>query len=172
MTSPARSADDITTAGRYLDRHAHLPPAFMTVGGAVCVILGGLAAAVTGPLGLSNGSWLAAYLVLVCGVGSCAIGFVQARSTPMPSVRAWTQLSCWLVGNVGVIVGSLTGIPAAVDAGALLLAIALLLALAHAGRTAVGPAGALTRWAYRCLLLLLLISVPVGALLAHLKVAG
>jgi len=41
----------------------------MTVGGAGCVIVGGLVAAVTGPSGLEQGSWLAAYSVLVCGVG-------------------------------------------------------------------------------------------------------
>lgn len=185
MTSSVR-----TTAASGADgvwRPAVLLPKLMMVGGWGCVILGGLAAAVTGPLGLRNGSWLAAYLVLVCGVGSFAIGAVQARSAPTP-VRAWIQLSCWAVGNIAVIAGSLTGIPAVVDSGVVLLVIALLVALAHALRPAhptgrrstdddiaglpPAPIGRLVGWVYRCLLVLMIVSAPVGAVLAHLRSAA
>jgi len=149
----------------------------MTVGGAGCVIVGGLVAAVTGPSGLEQGSWLAAYLVLVCGVGGYAIGAVQARpeSPPMPPARTWTQLTCWGVGNAAVITGSLTGVTVLVDAGAVLLVVALMIALVRAGWR--GPpvlrlGGGLVGWAYRCLLVILMISAPVGAVLAHMRSTG
>jgi len=149
----------------------------MTVGGAGCVIVGGLVAAVTGPSGLEQGSWLAAYLVLVCGVGGYAIGAMQARpeSPPMPPARTWTQLTCWGVGNAAVITGSLTGVPVLVDAGGVLLVVALMIALVRAGWR--GPpvlrlGGGLVGWAYRCLLVILMISAPVGAVLAHMRSTG
>ncbi len=175
MTSPVRATDGVALDPRAAGRTADLASTTMMVGGAACVILGGLAAAVIGPLELGNGSWLAAYLVLVCGVGSCTIGAAQARSAPTSVRWAWAQLSCWTVGNLAVITGSLVGIPAVVDAGALLLVIVLLLALVHTAspsrsdhRTLV-PAGRLIRWGYRCLLVLLMVSAPVGAVLAHLR---
>ncbi len=65
----------------------------MVVLGALFIVLGGLVAAVTGPLDLVQGSWLAAYLVLVCGVAQFAIGTMQAAqnrgSDPMPRPRGW-----------------------------------------------------------------------------------
>lgn len=139
------------------------------------MILGGLVAAVTGPLGLAKGSWLAAYLVLVCGVASCAIGAAQARSGPasMRSPRTWMLLGCWGAGNVAVIAGSLTAVPVVVDCGAALLVIALVLALADAGRSAWLPtrSGRLIGWTYRGMLVFLMISTLVGAVLAHLRSA-
>jgi hypothetical protein len=53
MTSPVPNRD--------------LPAEILIFVGASCVVLGGLVAAFTGPLQLTDGSWLAAYLVLVCG---------------------------------------------------------------------------------------------------------
>lgn len=41
------------------------PATILTATGVGCVVLGGVIAAVTGPLDLAHGSWLAAYLVLV-----------------------------------------------------------------------------------------------------------
>ena len=46
--------------------------------GSVGVVLGGLLAAVTGPLALPMGSWAAAYLVLVVGVGQIVLAGGQA----------------------------------------------------------------------------------------------
>jgi hypothetical protein len=173
---PAAAVDEQTDVAR-----------FMVAGGAGCVILGGLVAAITGPLGLENGSWLAAYLVLVCGVGAYATGTMQARPapTPTPQARSLTQLGCWSLGNAAVITGAMTGIAIIVDAGVPLLVIALALALADALRrdrptesphqTAGNPApgsNRLTGWAYRSLLLVLMISAPVGAVLAHLRNAA
>lgn len=171
---PADAVDEQTAGAR-----------FMVIGGAGCVILGGLVAAVTGPLGLENGGWLAAYLVLVCGVGAYAIGTMQARPGPTPMPRAWrlTQLGCWSLGNVAVITGAMTRVSGIVDAGVPLLVIALAVALADAlrhdrpdesrdqaaGSPVAGSMKRLTGWAYRILLVVLMISAPVGAVLAHLR---
>lgn len=134
---------------------------------AVFVVLGGLVAAVTDPLALDKGSWLAAYLVLVCGVAQHVMALRRARGrTPGASPGgAWAQLGLWNAGNAAVVAGSLAGVPGAVDAGSALLVGALALAL-RADRTVPGPD--LRAWVYRGMLLVLLVSIPVGAVLAHL----
>lgn len=142
-------------------------PVFFGVG-ACCVVAGGLVAAVTDPLGLAKGSWLAAYLVLVAGVAQCAVGWAQERlaMTPVPAARWWTQLVCWNVGNALVIAGTLLAVPGVVDAGGLGLLGTLALAL-HAVRRAHGG---LVLWGYRALLTVVAVSVPVGLVLARLRV--
>ncbi|NLE78462.1 MAG: hypothetical protein GX610_02600 [Rhodococcus sp.] len=130
-----------------------------------CVVLGGVIAAVTGPFDLAHGSWLAAYLVLVGGVAQCAMGLARVwNPSPQPTWWAWTQLGSWNLGNVAVIVGTLTALPLVVDLGSVGLVVALVIAL-HAPR--VGSGAAL--WTYRALLLLLALSIPVGVVLAHLR---
>ncbi|MEP6559608.1 MAG: hypothetical protein ABJD68_00830 [Nakamurella sp.] len=147
----------------------------LVFGGSCCVLLGGAVAAVTGPLGLAKGSWLAAYLVLVCGVGTRSMGVMQSRSPggPMPAGRGWTQLASWLVGNAAVIAGSLLGVAGIVDAGALLLVVAVVMALIDTTRptplAAPGSSRWVMAWGYRCLLVLLIISIPIGSILAHLR---
>src|SRR5699024_5751274 len=135
--------------------------------GVVCVVLGGLVAAVTGPLDLAKGSWAAAYLVLVCGTASCAIGTAQTRLTvrPIPPALARSQAAAWGLGNAAVIAGTLTGLRLMAAAGALLLGAALGIAL---GLTR-GAARALPLRAYRAALFVLLVSVPIGMILAHLR---
>ena len=56
------------------------------------IVLGGLVAAVTGPLHFDRGSWLAAYLVLVCGVAQCAIG--RQRLVLEPHSSQWHGSGC------------------------------------------------------------------------------
>jgi len=135
---------------------------------ALSVIAGGLVAAVTGPLALTQGSWLAAYLVLVCGVGGFGIGTMQAHSaTPLSPWLAWMQLCAWAAGNAAVIVGSLTGVPLGVDVGVVLLEVALVVALfAAPGGAVVGLAKS---WAYRGLLMVLIFSAPIGSVLSHMR---
>lgn len=146
------------------------PSTAMVVAGSGCVVAGGLTAAATGPLTLDHGSWLAAYLVLVCGVSSCAIGTVQARPAepPMPTGLAWVQLGSWWLGNAAVITGAVTDTPWVVDAAVAPLMLALAVALTdtvRSGRPA--SSGRLARWAYRGLLVALVVSAPIGAVLAH-----
>jgi len=73
-----------------------------------------------------------------------------------------------VIAGFAVIAGSLTGVPVLVDAGAVLLVTGLVIALAHAVRRAP-PVPRLVGWPYRCLLAFLMISAPVGAVLAHLR---
>ena len=152
------------------------PATILTTIGVCSVVLGGLVAAVTGPLDLAHGSWLAAYLVLVGGVAQCAMGQARFRR---PQVilprRSWAQIGCWNVGNAVVIGGTLAGEPLAVDVGSALLVIALAIAF-HAARpsaeatgSAAGEMSALVGHAYRVLLLVLAVSIPVGVALAHLR---
>lgn len=146
------------------------PSTAMVVTGSGCVVAGGLTAAATGPLTLDHGSWLAAYLVLVCGASSYAIGTVQARPVE-PAMRtglAWAQLGSWWLGNAAVITGALTDTPPVVNAAVAPLVLALAVALADTlrpGRQA--SASRPSRWAYRGLLMALVVSAPIGAVLAH-----
>lgn len=157
----------LLTVAKPQARPAPTGPGPLFIAGVACVLLGGLTAAFTGPLDLTKGSWAAAYLVLVCGAASCAIAAAQARprTEPIGPNATRVQAAAWALGNAAVLAGTLTGIPLAVDAGAALLLTALGLALALTRSAAPG----LVRTAYRLALVALLLSVPVGVVLAHLR---
>lgn len=186
MTTPAdeqSTAGWASSAGRSAytthDEQGHaLSRTVLTGIGGCCVVVGGLVAAVTGPLDLTHGSWLAAYLVLVGGVAQYAMGHARRLSDVVRSHRRpiWAQIGGWNLGNALVITGTLASEPLAVDVGSVLLVAALAIAL-HAARPTTGPA---TRpaadrmprpaaWAYRALLLVLLVSIPAGAAISHLR---
>lgn len=138
------------------------------VAGLIAVIVGGLVSAVAGPTGFAEGSWVAAYLVLVAGVAQAGLGTGQALlAAALPSRRRRrAQLVLYNVANLAVLVGTLTGSVAAVLAGGVLLLAALALFL-----TAVRPART-HRWhlaGYRGLVVLLGVSVPVGLALSVLR---
>lgn len=138
--------------------------------GAALVVAGGLVAAITSPLALAKGSWLAAYLVLVCGVAQCVLA-VQDRAlaaTDASAVRLRASLVGWNTGNALVIVGVLAATPIVVDLGGILL-LAVLIASAMATRS-----HSASRWVvlYRVGLGLLIVSIPIGLTLAHLRAAG
>lgn len=141
--------------------------AFLVVGGA-CIVAGGLVAAVTEPLGLAHGSWAAAYLVLVGGVAQIALGTSQraliGRETPTPVLL--TELTAWNLGSAFVIGGTLVGNPVIVDAGGVSLVVALAV-LARTVRGGAGPRWAV--WTYRGVLAVLLASIPIGLVLAHVR---
>ncbi len=135
---------------------------------ALSVVAGGLVAAVTGPLEWAQGSWLAAYLVLVCGVGGFGIGIIQKRAAAgLPSVWARTQLGSWVGGNAAVIVGSLSAFPLGVDVGVVLLGGALVIALIRS--PGIAEIGHLRSGGYRALLTVLILSAPIGSVLSHLR---
>ncbi|AXH97905.1 hypothetical protein DV701_04080 [Ornithinimicrobium avium] len=136
----------------------------MLVLGALSVVAGGLVAAVTAPLGLAHGSWAAAYLVLVCGVASVAVGAAQTWLTArrVPSRAAAAQVLAWVAGNAGVLGGTLAGSSAVVVVGGVLLVVALLLALVAVLRVRHPLLG----WAYRVVLAVVVVSVPVGLVLS------
>jgi hypothetical protein len=149
----------------------------LTAIGICSVVLGGLVAAVTEPLDLAHGSWLAAYLVLVGGVAQCAMGQARFRRPDvMRPRRGWAQIGCWNVGNALVIGATLAGEPLAVDLGSAVLLVALAIAWRDArsdagsvAHSSAGWAAALAVDAYRTLLLVLAASIPVGMALSQLR---
>ena len=136
--------------------------------GFIAIIGGGLVAAVTRPTGFTEGSWVAAYLVLVAGVAQVGLGVGQALLAPVvPSgrLRGW-QLSVYNVANAAVIGGTLIESVAVVVAGGVLLFVALILFLAAVRRSRTHS------WylaAYRMLVAILAVSIPVGVALSVLR---
>lgn len=135
----------------------------------VGVITGGLVAAVTGPLALEHGSWAAAFQVLVGGVLQAGLGVSQhalAARRPSPGMLR-AELLTWNLGCLAVIVGTMLSSPWIVDVGGLLLVVTIVLMIRAVGRGAKGPVWA--SWTYRAVLVLTVVSIPIGLLLAHLR---
>jgi hypothetical protein len=142
------------------------PATIFVIVGSCFVVVGGLVAAVTGPLKVDHGSWLAAYLVLVCGAAQCAIGIAQPRLAALP-LRArsyWIELICWNVGNAAVITGTLAAVPIVADIGGVLLLIPLVVTIRAAWTSSRRPLS----WGYRATMGVLIVSIPIGLTLAHL----
>ncbi|MCF8568946.1 hypothetical protein L5G32_01525 [Gordonia sp. HY002] len=139
-----------------------------TAAGAAFVVVGGLVAAVASPLDLAKGSWLAAYLVLVCGVALIVIGVAQQQlTTAVPTPMQMWQLAGWGVSNALVIAGSLSSIPLITDAGSIVL-FATLVLTAWLGRGLLGARRA-AGYVYITVLIVLAVSVPIGSVLAHAR---
>lgn len=137
--------------------------------GTSAVLAGGVVAAVTGPTGFDAGSWVAAYLVLVCGVSQLALGAGLAvlPGTPPAGSAVLAQLLVWNAGCAAVVLGTLVEVPVVTSLGGL----ALVVVLARALR-AVGPGRPeVSGWVllFRTLCWFVLVSVPVGLLLAWLR---
>lgn len=135
--------------------------------GIVCVVAGGLVAAVTAMAPSEQGSWVAAYLVLVAGVAQAALGAGQALLAPAPPSRRVmaSEFAAWNAGNAAVLVGTLVDVMPVVDAGGGLLVIALALWIAEVhGVSRHGDWGLRL---YRLLVGLLLVSILIGLLLAR-----
>jgi hypothetical protein len=141
-------------------RRAAAPFVFL---GSACVIGGGLASAATAPSATLHSAWAVAYLVLVAGVAQIVLGIAQVAmaATVPPRLLLGTQLATWNVGNAAVLVGTLTNVMPLTDLGGALLVVALALVLAaiRAGR------GGRAATVLRLLVLLLLVSIPVGLVL-------
>ena len=150
-------------------RSAALP--FAAVG-AACIVAGGLVAAVSAPAPSEHASWAAAYLVLVVGAAQAARGVGQALlALRVPSRRnVAVQFTAWNLGNAAVLTGTLAGITTLVDTGGALLVVALLLLL-RGVRTGREPRTWLL-WAFRLLAAVLLISIPIGLVLARTRPGG
>ncbi|HEY6800038.1 MAG TPA: hypothetical protein VI121_05300 [Agromyces sp.] len=138
--------------------------------GAALVVAGGLVAAVTSPLALAKGSWLAAYLVLVCGVAQCMLASQRPTGTSMDAAtgRLRLMLVGWNAGNALVIVGVLTAIPIVVDVGGVVLLAVLVTSLVETRHAAASARIVLLRVA----LVLLIASIPIGLVLAHARAAS
>ena len=127
--------------------------------GVACVIAGGLVAAVTSIAPTEHLTWSSAYLVLVAGVAQVGLGLGQEILPPRPPSQRLSivELALWNVGT-------LAGTAAAVDAGGALLVVTLAL-VGYASR------GAAQTWlshGFRALIVILLVSIPVGLVLARI----
>lgn len=135
--------------------------------GAISIVAGGLVAAVTAISPTRHASWAAGYLVLVVGVAQVGIGAGQALLAPNTPSRGLitAELLSWVIGNAGVIAGTLMNRTTLVDLGGALLAISLVLfilgARGHTGRA---------RWPlylYRLLITVVLVSIPIGLIISR-----
>ena len=164
----AASPPDPIPANHRGSRVTDRPESILFIVGSCCVVVGGLVAAIAAPLKLDHGSWLAAYLVLVCGVAQCAIG-TQSQLAALP-VRAWSywiELICWNVGNAAVITGTLAGLPIVADIGGVPLLIALVVTI----RVVRTSSRRLLSCGYRAAMGALIVSIPIGLTLAQLHPA-
>lgn len=134
--------------------------------GLVCIVAGGVVSAATAYGPSEHSAWAVAYLVLVAGVAQLGLGLGQALLAPStPTGRTvLAELLAWNVGNAAVLVGTLAGLAALVDVGAVLLLAALVVFV-------LGVGGGAEQWkwplyAFRTLVLILLISMPIGVVLA------
>jgi hypothetical protein len=149
---------------------AYLPFAVIGTG---CVVAGGLVAAFSALAPSEHASWAAAYLVLVAGVVQVGLGAGQAVFAPgVPRWLIVAQAVGWNVGNASVLAGTLLGVAALGDAGGGLLAATLFLFVRGVGAGAAPLDSGSRRWllrGYRLLVLLVLVSIPVGLVLARLR---
>ncbi len=171
MTPPTRRAVAPCGGALRAVRGPELLPFLMA--GLVCVIGGGLVAAVTAPTASEHSSWAAAYLVLVGGVAQAGLGLGQAlfAAPTGPGVTA-TEVAGWNLGNAAVLVGTLLNLTPLVDVGGALLVVTLaLLARGLRPSSTVPVHGARRYWlhAYRLLVVILLVSIPVGLVLVRVR---
>lgn len=139
------------------------------------VVVGGLVSAVVAHDPTEKPVWASAYLVLVMGIAQ--IGLVLGRAllparVPSPRTVALEFLVFGL-GNAGVVLGTLIDAVWLVDVGGALLVVALALMVwgvrspADAARVDRSPWLTRLRWCYRVLVVVLLVSIPVGLVLAR-----
>jgi hypothetical protein len=136
------------------------------------IVAGGLVAAIDSAAPIAHGPWLAAYLVLVCGVSQLILGFGQiALRGAHPSRRTRrAQLALWNLGNLAVAGGVLAGSAALVTIGSLMLLVGLARFAAGAG---LGRRGARAcALAYHAVVVGLAVSVIIGSALAGAAPGG
>lgn len=146
--------------------------------GTASVIAGGLLSAATATSPTRQLAWLVAYLVLVVGVAQIGLGAGQAWLADGPiggrAPSGWSgggwllsvEFALFALGNAGVALGTLATVPVLVDAGGVLLVAALVLFLWGVRRS---RRGGWLRYLYRALVVILLLSIPIGLLLAQLR---
>lgn len=136
--------------------------------GVLCVIAGGLVAAVTAPVASEQTSWASAYLVLVVGVAQVGLGLGSSALAPRPPSRISQvgTLALWNLGNGSVLAGVLLDLTTLIDIGGGALVIALVIAL-RTVRRSMGPT--LLIRAYWLLVAILALSIPVGLVLSRIR---
>ena len=160
--SPEAPSPGLLTAAQWRAMRA-----FVLVG-SIAIIAGGLTAAITRPAGVAAGTWVAAYLVLVVGVAQLGLGLGQALlagGVPATTYRRW-EFALFNLGNLGVLVGTVTEIVAPVMAGGAILLVSLLLFIA-AVRRSRGHRRHLIM--YRLLVAVIAVSIPIGLTMSFLR---
>lgn len=139
--------------------------ALFAAGGA-SIVAGGLVAAVTGPTKWAHGSWVAAFLVLVAGVAQIGVAAGQAHFARHATTVAFTAMECVLFNAscMTVIAGTLLSTPLLVTIGSVPLVAALGMSMFSVRGSGGQPP--LLLWLYRVLLAVVLISIPIGSVLA------
>ena len=138
----------------------------LLVAGGAAIVAGGLVAAITGPTSWEHGSWVAAFLVLVAGVAQIGVAAGQALLASDVVSRAVVAVEClsWNVGCLLVVAGTLLSSPTTVTIGSAPLVAVLGMSTVAVSRSGGRPSRWL--WSYRTLLIVLLVSIPVGIGLA------
>lgn len=138
----------------------------LLVTGGVSIVAGGIVAAVTGPTKWDHGSWVAAFLVLVIGVGQIAVGAGQAHlaaAAPSPAfVRV--EWGAWNTGCLTIVAGTLWSSPITVSIGSALLLVALAMSMS----VVRGSGGGHHRLQllYQLVVIVLVVSIPIGIALS------
>lgn len=134
------------------------------------VIAGGLVSALTATAPTGQIAWLVAYLVLVVGVAQIGLGTGQAwlAARPLGGGLLVTEFLGFTFGNAGVAAGTMLSLPILVDVGGVLLVVSLALFFWGVRRSV---RGGWLRYLYRALVVLLLVSVPIGLVLAQIRAA-
>jgi hypothetical protein len=150
---------------KYVHRSA-IPFAIL---GSVSIIAGGLLSAAAAPTANYTASWAVAYIVLVAGVAQLVLGIGQAQLAPhQPSGRIVAVESvAFNLANVAVLVGTVIGAAWIVDVGAAFIVIALALFI-----WSVRGTGSANRWmlyGFRAVIVIVLVTTPIGLVIAHLK---
>lgn len=145
---------------------ANLP---LLIAGAIAVVGGGMAAAVTGPTDWDDGSWVAAFLVLVTGVAQIAVAAAQAELSPTVTSARFIVVEgmLWNTSCIAIIAGTLLSAPVIVSIGGTSLMIALGMSVVLVRGSVGGPR--LLLWSYRVLLVVLMASIPIGLTLAWMR---
>lgn len=138
--------------------------------GTVLVVVGGLVSAASGLAPSEHGSWAAAYLVLIAGVAQVGLGLGQAHlAARVPPARVrLVEVVLWNVGNAAVLAGTLLRVVPVVYVGGALLVAALVVVVQQVR----GARTVSLRWpllAFRGLVLILVVSIPIGLVLAQVR---
>lgn len=135
--------------------------------GIACVAIGGLLSAVNSVNPTEHGSWAVAYLVLVLGLAQIALALGQSllSGSPTPRRVLLVEVLTWNAGGALVLLGTLVGPKGLVDAGGILLVVTL--ALVARSVRAPGPGPRWHRVLFLALVLVLLVSIPIGLVLSR-----
>ncbi|WP_372697502.1 hypothetical protein [Arthrobacter sp. JSM 101049] len=135
--------------------------------GSLGVLAGGLLSAISAASPSYLASWAVAYLVLVVGAAQLVLGLGQDRLAAgevAPGVIS-AELLAFNLANIAVLAGSLFAVVALTWLGAALIIVSMALFIWAVRGSTSEHRGLL--WLYRVVVVVLLVSAPIGIVLAH-----